>query len=90
MAGIRLIVILCVLLISSDSISEFFFTVFLMHLEYLHSKQSVTSNNVLYYPNSTFPFFGCYMVSSTKSGNIEINPGPVLPYALMMKKNKII
>ena len=47
MAGIRLIVILCVLLISSDGISEIFFTVLLMHLEYLHSKEAVTANNVL-------------------------------------------
>ena len=46
MSGIRLIVILCVLLVSSDSIQNFF-TVFLMHLEYLHSKESVTANNVL-------------------------------------------
>ena len=56
MAGIRLIVILCVLLIFSDSISECFFTVFLMHLECLHSKESVTANNVLYHPISAFPF----------------------------------
>ena len=47
MAGIRLIVVLCLVLMSYDSISEHFFTVFLMHLEYFHLKEAVTANNVL-------------------------------------------
>ena len=51
MAGIRLIVILCVLPFSW--LLQNVFTVFLMHLEYLHSKESVTANNVLHHPNST-------------------------------------
>ena len=46
MAGIRLIVIVCVLLMYSDNFTKFFTEVFLMHLDYLHSNEAVTLNKM--------------------------------------------
>ena len=75
MAGIRLIVILCVLLVSSDSNSEIFFTVLLMHVEYLHSKEAVTATNLLNIQIQCFSFLGCYMVPSTEKWRYRNKPG---------------
>ena len=90
MAGVRLIVILCVLLISSDSISECFLYSF-PYASRIPSFKAICNLKKCALPSkfnlSFFLVVIWYLL--LKSGNIEINPGPVLPYALMMKK-KII
>ena len=88
MAGIRLIVILCVLLISSDSISEFYSFPYASRVSSFkgscNSKQCALTSKF----NLSF-FLVVIWYLLLKSGNIEINPGPVLPYALMIKKFKL-
>ena len=48
---------------------------YFMHLEYLHSKEAVTANNMPLHTNSTFLFLGSYMVPSTKKWRYRNKPG---------------
>ena len=89
MRGIRLIVILCVLLISSDSISEIFYS-FPYASRIPSFKGSCNSKQCALKSKFNLSFFLVaiwYLL--LKSGDIEMNPGPVLPYALMMKNLKL-
>ena len=90
MAGIRLIVILCALLISSDIISEFFFYSFPYTSRIPSFKGSCNSKQCALTSKFNLSFFLvviCYLL--LKSGDIEINPGPVLPFEIMVKKLKL-
>ena len=89
MAVIRLIVILCVLLISSDSFSDFFYS-FPYASRIPSFKGSSNSKQCALTSIFNLSFFLVviwYLL--LKSGDIETNPGPVLPLALMMKKLKL-
>ena len=89
MTGIRFIVILCVLLISSDSISEIFYS-FLYASRISSFKESCNSKQcALTSKFNIFFFLVVIWYLLLKSGDIEINPGPVLPHALIMKKLKL-
>ena len=73
MAGIRLIFILCVLLMFSDKISEFFCS-FPYASRIPSTKKCVLSSN---FNVSFFLVVSWYLLLN--SGDIEINPGPILP-----------
>ena len=90
MAGIRLIVILCVLLMSSDSISENFFHSFPYASRITSFKGSCNSKQCALTSKFNFSFFLVvvwYLLLT--SGDIEINPGPIVPYEPMMKELKL-
>ena len=89
MAGIRLIVIVCVLLMYSDSITEFCCS--FHYASRLPSfKGSCNIKQCASKPKFNLSFFlivKWYLL--LKSGDIDINPGPILPYALMMKESEL-
>ena len=87
MAGIRLIFILCVLLMSTDSINEKFFCSFPYASRIPSFKGSCNSKKYALTSKFNLCFF-LFIIRYLllKCGNIEIDPGPILPYALMMKE----
>ena len=85
MADIQLIVILCVLLMFSDSIS--FLCSFLYASRTTSLKRCCNSKQGALASKFNVSFFLVviwYLLP--KNGDIEINPGPIVPYALMMKE----
>ena len=87
MTRIRLIVILCVLLISSEGNTEIFFCSFPYASRIPSFKGSCNSKQYALPSKLNLPFFLVvieYLL--LKSCDIEINSGPLLPYALMMKE----
>ena len=90
MAGIRLMVIQCVLLMLSEKeLQKVIFAVFIMSSKYLHSKKLYQQERVLI-SNFLVSFFSVVTwYPLLKSGDIELKPGTIMLYACMKKELEI-
>ena len=90
MAGIRLMVIQCVLLMLSEKeLQKFIIAVFNMIPKYLHSKKLYQQELVLISKFLVSFFSVVTWYPLLKSGDIELKPGPIMPYACMEKEFEI-